>query len=119
MASGAGLGSVLPELQTCLRSREARRALLPLRTRPSGFDLHQLRILGQPEERALGWREAAIRLAAAGIRVPGAESPRAGADKARFASAPRPIGAGAIARDGQMFPAPAGGNLRPRLPRPL
>ena len=51
----------------------------------AGQQLHQLRLLGQPEERTAVGRKAPVRPAPAGNRLPGAEPPRVRADQAHLA----------------------------------
>ena len=65
----------------------------------AGQQLHQFRLLGQPQEGPAVRREAAVRPAAAGDCLPGAEPPRVRADQARLAGAARPAGAGEAAGD--------------------
>ena len=83
----------------------------------AGQQLHQLRLLGQPEEGPAVRREAAVRPAPARDRVPGAEPPRVRADQARLAGAARPAGAGQAAGDRALLLQSAGGDVRPRLSR--
>ena len=118
LAGRADLRRVLPELQARLRPGQAGRALLPLRARLTTAAT-SVRLLGQPEEGTAVRREAAARSAAARGGLPGAEPPRVRTDQARLASPARPARAGQAARDRPLLLQPAGGDLRPRLPRPL
>ena len=87
----SGVRDLLPVLPDGLRPRETGGGLLPLRARSAAIELHQVRLLGQPEERPARWRETLPGSQAPGERLSRPEQARIRDRQEHLAAAARPL----------------------------